>query len=41
MRIRQLIKDIFMFKALEDREMEIVIDSMEKKEFKSNDMVIT
>ena len=39
-KIKKLLSNIFMFKHLEEKEMEIIIDAMEAKEFNSGDMVI-
>ena len=39
--IRELLMDIFMFKNLEDKDMETILSAMEIKEFKKDDMVIT
>lgn len=39
-KIKNLIKDIFMFKSLEEKDMNIIIDSMEEKKFVAGDRVI-
>ena len=39
--IRELLLNIFMFKSLENKEMEIILDAVEVRDFKQDDMVIT
>lgn len=40
LKIKELIKNIFMFKHLEEKEMAIIIDSMQIKKFEKDEMVI-
>ena len=39
-KIRDLLSSIFMFRHLEEKEMEIILDAVEVKQFNANDMVI-
>lgn len=40
LKIKELLSSIFMFRHLEEKEMEVILDAVEIKQFNSNDMVI-